>query len=38
MGLNSKGEELWLTDSVLLIWGMHGVTESTSCSVSLARC
>ena len=26
MGLNSKGEGLWLTDSVLLIWGMHGVT------------
>ena len=30
MGLNSKGEGLWLTDSILLIRGMHGVTESTS--------
>ena len=30
VGLNSKGEELWLTDSILLIRGMHGVTESTS--------
>ena len=30
MGLNSKGEELWLTDSILLIRGMHRVTESTS--------
>ena len=28
--LNSKGEGLWLIDSKLLIWGMHGVTESTS--------
>ena len=26
VGLNSKGEELWLTDSILLIRGMHGVT------------
>ena len=30
VGLNSKGEGLWLTDSIQLIWGMHGVTESTS--------
>ena len=30
VGLNSKGEGLWLTDSILLIRGMHGVTESTS--------
>ena len=30
VGLNCKGEELWLTDSILLIQGMHGVTESTS--------
>ena len=30
VGLNSKGEGLGLTDSMLLIWGMHGVTESTS--------
>ena len=28
--LNSKGEGLWLTDSILLMRGMHGVTESTS--------
>ena len=27
MGLNSKGEGLWLTDSIR---GMHGVTESAS--------
>lgn len=26
--LNSKGEELWLTDSELLAQGMHRVTES----------
>ena len=30
VGVNSKGEELWLTDSILLTRGMHGVTESTS--------
>ena len=30
VGLNSKGEGLGLTDSMLLIRGMHGVTESTS--------
>ena len=30
MGLKSKGEGLWLTDSILLIRDMHGVTESTS--------
>ena len=30
VGLNSKGEGLWLTDSILLIRGMHGVTESAS--------
>ena len=30
VGLNSKGKELWLTDSILLIRGMHGVTVSTS--------
>ena len=30
VGLNSKGEGLRLTDSILLIRGMHGVTESTS--------
>ena len=30
VGLNSNGEGLGLTDSMLLIRGMHGVTESTS--------
>ena len=25
VGLNSKGGELWLTDSILLIRGMHGL-------------
>ena len=30
VGLNSKGEELWLTDAILLIRAMHRVTESTS--------
>ena len=30
VGLNSKGKGLWLTDSILLIRGMHGATESTS--------
>ena len=30
VGLNSKGEGLWLTDSILLIRGMHGVNESAS--------
>ena len=29
VGLNSRGEGLWLADSMLLIRGMHGVTEST---------
>ena len=38
VGLNSKGEGLWLTDSILLIRGMYGVTESTSLSVSLVCC
>ena len=30
VGLNSEGEGLWLTHSIPLIRGMHGVTESTS--------
>ena len=30
VGLNSKGEGLWLTDSRLLMRGVHRVTESTS--------
>ena len=30
VGLNSRGEGLWLTGSILLIRGMHRVTESTS--------
>ena len=30
VGLNCKGEGLWLAESILLIRGMHGVTESTS--------
>ena len=30
VGLNSMGEGLWLTDSILLIRGMHVVPESTS--------
>ena len=42
VGLNIKGEGLGLTDSMLLIRGMHGVTESTSrnwqCSVFLVCC
>ena len=29
VGLNSKREGLWLADSILLIWSIHGVTEST---------
>ena len=29
VGLNSRGEGIWLTDSKLLIWGMHWATEST---------
>ena len=29
VGLNSRGEGIWLTDSKLLIQGMHRVTEST---------
>ena len=30
VGLNSKGEGLRLTNPILPIWGMHGVTKSTS--------
>ena len=30
VGLNSRGEELWLIYSKLLVWGMHGVTGRIS--------
>ena len=30
VGLNSRGKELWLIYSKLLVWGMHGVTERIS--------
>ena len=37
VGLNSKGGRLWLIDSKLLVWGLHGVTKRIGCVVS-QRC
>ena len=30
VGLNNKGEGLWLIESKLLVWGMHSVTKRNS--------
>ena len=30
VGLNNKGEGLWLIESKLLVWGMHSITKRTS--------
>ena len=30
MGLNNKGEGLWLIESKLLVWGLHSITKRTS--------
>ena len=37
VGLNSRGEELWLIYSKLLLWGMHGVTREDQSELTV-RC